>query len=64
MTEPAENIEAQPLAMPVQAVARRLGVSESHIWKLIRLRQLKVVRLARRTLVPAAELNRILAEAV
>lgn len=58
------SMQQDPVAYSVKDFAARLNLSESHIWKLIRLRQLKVVRLARRTLVPAAELNRILAEAV
>ena len=48
------------LAVPVEEFAKRLSVSQSLIWKLIRQNEIAAVRLGRRTLVPASEIERIM----
>jgi excisionase family DNA binding protein len=57
------NTPPEPVAVPVRGFATRLGVSESHIWKLLRENQLAAIRIGRRTLVPLTELDRLLAQA-
>lgn len=46
-------------AITVADAARRLSVSESHTWKMIRDGELRVVKFGRRTIVPVAEILRI-----
>ena len=47
-------------AITVADAARRLSVSESHTWKMIRDRELRVVKFGRRTIVPMSEILRII----
>jgi excisionase family DNA binding protein len=51
------------VAASVPAFAARMGISTSHAWKMIRLGELKVIRLGRATRVPLSELDRLLAQA-
>lgn len=53
----------EPVAATVRNFAARLGVSESHVWALLREGKLNAIRLKRRTLIPLSELDRILASA-
>jgi excisionase family DNA binding protein len=53
----------EPVAVPVRDFAARLGVSQSHIWKLLRENQLVAIRIGRRTLLPTSEIDRLLAQA-
>lgn len=43
--------------------AKRLGISRSTTWALIRADKLRTVRVGTRRLIPSSELSRILAEA-
>ena len=60
----SDHIKEEPawmkLAFSVQEVAAALGLSASSIWKWISLGQLRAIKVGRRTLIPADELNRIL----
>jgi excisionase family DNA binding protein len=57
------NTPNEPVALTVRDFAARLGVSESHIWKLLRENQLAAIRIGRRTLLPTSEIDRLLAQA-
>ena len=46
--------------LTVTEAARRLSVSESHIWKMLRENQINAVKFGRRTIVPSSEIVRIL----
>ena len=46
--------------LTVTEAARRLSVSESHIWKMLRENKIHAVKFGRRTIVPASEIVRIL----
>jgi excisionase family DNA binding protein len=48
------------LALPVDEFARRLSLSQSFIWKLIRQNDIAAIRLGRRTLVPTSEIARLM----
>jgi excisionase family DNA binding protein len=51
---------ADVLALPVEEFARRLSLSQSFVWKLIRQNDIAAIRLGRRTLVPASEIARLM----
>lgn len=52
-----------PLAMRVDDFRRRVGgISRSHFYKLVAGKKIRVLKLGRRTLVPASEAERLLAE--
>ena len=61
-----ENTNAQlekqinTAGLTVTEVARRLSVSESHIWKMLRENKIHAVKFGRRTIVPTSEIFRIL----
>lgn len=55
-----ENPPWAKLAFSVQEAAAALGLSASSIWKWISLGQLRAVRIGGRTVIPAAEIQRIL----
>lgn len=55
-------VDGAPLALPVKATCKRLGVCEATGWKFIRLGKIRVIRIGGRTLIPAAEVERILEE--
>ena len=46
--------------LTVSVAAQRLSVSESHVWKMMRDREIRAVKLGRRTIVPLAEILRVL----
>jgi hypothetical protein len=52
-----------PLLHTVRGSAKRLGVSESTVWRLPRAKKLKPTRILGRTLVADAELQRLVHEA-
>jgi|HigsolmetaAR202D_1030399.scaffolds.fasta_scaffold04796_10 excisionase family DNA binding protein len=47
-------------AYPMQEAAELLGVSRSHVYALAERGQLRLVRIGRRTVVPASEIARLL----
>jgi excisionase family DNA binding protein len=49
------------LGYSVKEACHLLGCSESHGWKLLRNGQIKGVSLGRRTIIPASEIERVLA---
>ena len=53
----------QAVAASVSDFAARMGISTSHAWKLIRMGELKVIRLGRATRIPLSELDRLLSQA-
>jgi excisionase family DNA binding protein len=56
----AKKYPADALALPVEEIARRLSLSPSFVWKLIRQNDIAAIRLGRRTLVPASEIARLM----
>lgn len=54
-----ENTAVAPAAYPVPEFAELARCSESHCWNLIKRGQLRVVKLGRRTLIPASEKARL-----
>jgi hypothetical protein len=56
---PADHVPGRPWKVP--AAAAFLRVSDRHLWRLIAAREVKVIRLGRATLIPDAEMTRILA---
>lgn len=55
---------AEPLALRVRDFCTRIGISPSTFWVLVKSEKIKVIRISGRTLVPFAEVERILAEGV
>jgi excisionase family DNA binding protein len=55
--------ELVPLLHTVPRSARRLGVSERTVWRLLRTRKLRASRVLGRTMVSEAELQRFVLEA-
>ena len=51
-----------PLAYKVPDACRRLGVSRSLLYDLIKTGELKAIKVANRTLIPESELQRFVAE--
>lgn len=51
-----------PRAHPIPEFAALARCSQAHIWNLIRRGEIRAVKLGRRTLIPASELNRLLGE--
>jgi len=51
-------------AYTVKNFAVQLQLSEAMLWKLIKKGQVKIIKIGRRTLVPATELTRLLLEGV
>lgn len=47
-------------ALTVADAARRLAVSESHFWKMLKDGKVRAVKFGRRTVVPMVEILRIL----
>jgi excisionase family DNA binding protein len=50
-----------PLALRVKPFCRRVGISPATFYKYVRLGKIRVVKIGGRTLVPAAEVERLLA---
>jgi len=50
----------KPLALSVKDFCRRMSISPSTFWKNVRAGQIRVVRLGGRTLIPAAEIARLI----
>lgn len=50
----------RPLAYSIPATAALFGISQSQTWALIRDRKIRSIKLGRRTLVTAQEVDRIL----
>ena len=57
------GIEAAPLAHRVTDAARLLGIGKTSIYALFKSGALRPIRIGGRTLVPASELHRLIAEA-
>ena len=53
-----------PLAYRVKDFCRLVGISASTFWKLTADGKIKVTRIGGRTLIPATEANRIVADGV
>ena len=51
-----------PLAYAVPEAAKVLGVSQAFVWQRVAKGDIKATRLGRRTLIPRAELERVVAE--
>jgi excisionase family DNA binding protein len=49
-----------PLAYPVPDAAVALGVSARHVWNCIARGEVRSIRLGRRVLIPATEIDRLL----
>jgi len=58
------NHEDSFSAYTVKNLAKKIQLSESMLWKLIKNGQVKTIKIGRRTLVPASELTRILTRGV
>jgi excisionase family DNA binding protein len=56
-TKPDSNL---PFAYRVKDFCARIGISPSTFWKLVSRGEIRVIRIGGRTLVPAAEVSRIL----
>ena len=54
------NTAIAPAAYPVSEFCYRLSISESFFWKLVNEGRINVVRLGRKCLIPASELERLL----
>lgn len=52
-----------PLAHRIPDACQRIGLGRSSLYELIKAGRLQTVRIAGRTLVPEAELQRLIAEA-
>jgi excisionase family DNA binding protein len=57
-----DEAEIQPRAYPFNPSAKILGVSPSTLWMLARQERIKTIKVGGRRLIPATEINRILAE--
>jgi excisionase family DNA binding protein len=53
-----KEIPPDAMAVPISEFARRLCVSQSFVWKLIKQNDIAVIKLGRRTLIPASEVAR------
>lgn len=51
-----------PLAHPIDAAARRIGIGRTMVYALIKSGELRVVKIGGRTLILESELHRFLAE--
>ena len=56
----AEITQIEPLAYSIKNALFVLGISRTLLWKSISKGHIKVVRLGRRTLIPASEIKRLL----
>lgn len=56
--------KAEPLALRVKDFCQRIGISSSTFWVLVKSEKIRVIRVAGRTLIPFAEVERILSEGV
>lgn len=56
----AETINDTAAGLTVTEAARRLSVSESHFWKMLRDGEIRAVKFGRRTIIPMAEILRVL----
>jgi excisionase family DNA binding protein len=57
-------IEPPPLAMRLKDFCERMGISRSTFWKYVKAGRINVIRFGGRVLIPAQEVERILAEGV
>lgn len=55
------SVPPRRAAYSMQEAADLLGVSRSHVYNLAERGQLRLVRIGRRTVVPATEIDRLLA---
>ena len=60
MSASSNNSVETPLAYRVKDFCRRVGVSRATFYKHTRLGKIRVVKIGGRTLVPAAEVERLL----
>ena len=56
----AQTLNDGASGLTVTEAARRLAVSESHFWKMIRDGEIRAIKFGRRTIVPMSEILRIL----
>lgn len=56
--------KSEPLALRVKDFCQRIGISPSTFWVLVKSEKIRVIRISGRTLVPADEVKRILADGV
>lgn len=54
------NTEPAPLAYSPDEACRVLSIKKSNLYNLIRAGKIRVVKLGRRTLIPAASLHRLI----
>jgi excisionase family DNA binding protein len=55
----AKRAPSERMAYPVSDACDALGISRTSLYQLIRLGELKVIKIAGRTLVPRSELERL-----
>ena len=58
-----ETIPDELCGFDIPSFAKRLHISKSHLWNLIRNGAVKTVRVGRRRIIPSSELARILSGA-
>lgn len=58
----SDQLTPEPAAYSMEEAARKLGVSRPFLYTLIDRGQLRRVKLGRRSLIPAAEIRRLLEE--
>lgn len=56
----AQSFNDTAAGLTVTEAARRLAVSESHFWKMIKDGEIRAVKFGRRTIIPLNEILRIL----
>ena len=59
--QPSAENAVQQRGLSLKDACATLGCSESHGWKMIRTGQLKSVAFGRRRIIPATEIERVLA---
>lgn len=60
----SDTEKAELLALRVKDFCQRIGISPSTFWVLVKSEKIRVIRISGRTLVPFAEVERILVEGV
>jgi len=60
----AKNAPAKPdrLAYPINEAAHLLGISRASVYRYAKTRQIKLIHIGERRLVPATEIDRLVAE--
>ena len=60
MSDTQNTNDEKPLAYRVKEFCRRVGISPATFYKYVSLGKIRVVKIGGRTLVPAAEVERLL----